>query len=142
MGQIQTKIALSNPREAELDPLEVEALVNTGAATLCIPEHVAIQLNLQVLEQREVTTADGNKHKCDYVGPVQIRFGNRSCFSGALVLGDSVLLGAIPMEDMDLVIHPLDRTVSVNPENPNMPSAIVKRNTLLPVKRPERDSLL
>jgi len=81
MGQIQTKIALSNPRKAELDPLEVEALVDTGAATLCIPEHVAIQLNLAVLEQREVTTADGSKRKCDYVGPVQIRFGNRSCFS-------------------------------------------------------------
>jgi len=134
MGQIQTKIALSNPRKTGLDPLEVEALVDTGAATLCIPEHVAIQLNLEALEQREVTTADGNKHKCDYVGPVQIRFGNRSCFSGALVLGDSVLLGAIPMEDMDLVIHPLDRKVSVNPESPNIPSAIVKRSTLLPVE--------
>ena len=55
--------------------LKVEALVDTGAVTLCIPEHVAIQLNLDVLEQREVTTAQGKKHKCDYVGPVQIRFG-------------------------------------------------------------------
>jgi len=47
-------------------------------------------------------------------------------FQCALVLGDSVLLGAIPMEDMDLVIHPLDRKVSVNPESPDIPSAIVK----------------
>ena len=126
MGQITTKIHLSNPRDVDLEPLEVEALVDTGAVTLCIPEHVAIQLNLDVLEQREVTTAEGKKHKCDYVGPVQIRFGNRSCFGGALVLGDGVLLGAIPMEDMDLVTRPLDGTVAVNPQSPNVPSAIVK----------------
>lgn len=126
MRQITTKIHLSNPRDAGLEPLEVEALVGTGAVTLCIPEHVAIQLNLDVLEQREVTTAEGEKHKCDYVGPVQIRFGNRSCFGGALVLGDSVLLGAIPMEEMDLVIRPLDETVTVNPQSPGVPSAIVK----------------
>jgi len=141
MGQIQTKITLSNPRKAELDPLEVEALVDTGAATLCIPEHVAIQLNLEVLEQREVTTTYGNKHKCNYVGPVQIRFGNRSCFGGALVLGDSVLLGAIPMDDMDLVIHPLDREASVNPESPNIPSVIVKKNTSLPMKNRTKFSI-
>jgi len=36
-----------------------------------------------------------------YVGPVEVKFENRSCFTGALVLGDEVLLGAIPREDMD-----------------------------------------
>ena len=126
MGQIHTKILLSNALEAGLEPLEVEALVDTGAAMLCVPDHVAGQLRLAVLEQREVTTADGKKHQCNYVGPVHLRFGNRSCFVGALVLGDGVLLGAIPMEDMDLVIHPLGRTVTVNPKSPDIPSAIVK----------------
>jgi len=33
-----------------------------------------------------------------------------------------VLLGAIPMEDLDLVIQPLTRTVTVNPASPNVPS--------------------
>lgn len=126
IGRPRTKILLSNAREAGLKPLEVEALVDTGAATLCVSEQVAGQLRLAVLEQREVTTADEKKHQCDYVGPVHVRFGNRSCFVGALVLGDSVLLGAIPMEDMDLVIHPLSRTVTVNPKSPDIPSAIVK----------------
>lgn len=126
MGQIHTKILLSNAREAGPEPLEVEALVDTRAAMLCVPDHVAGQLRLAVLEQREVTTVDGKKRQCNYVGPVHLRFGNRSCFVGALVLGDSVLLGAIPMEDMDLVIHPLGRTVTVNPKSPDIPSAIVK----------------
>ncbi len=126
MGQIHTRICLSNPRESMLAALEVEALADTGAITLGVPEHVAIQLNLETLEQREVTTADGQRRKCDYVGPVKVQFGNRSCFSGALVLGDRVLLGAIPMDDMDLIIHPTSRNVTVNPESPNIPSIIVK----------------
>lgn len=46
---------------------------------------------------------------------------------GALVLGDEVLLGAIPMEDMDLVVNPRDRTVDVNPASPNIASGIAKR---------------
>ena len=61
-----------------------------------------------------------------YVGPVQVKFGNRTCFTDALVLGDSVLMGAVPMEDMDLVVHPSKRKVSVNPKSPNIPSALVK----------------
>lgn len=126
MERPRTKISLSNAREAGLEPLEVEALVDTGAAMLCVPNYIAGQLKLAVLEQREVTTADGRKRQCDYVGPVHVRFGNRSCFVGALVLGDSVLLGAIPMDDMDLVIHPLGRRVTVNPKSPDIPSAIVK----------------
>ena len=62
-----------------------------------------------------------------YVGPVQVRFANRSCFTGALVLGDDVLSGSIPLEDMDLVISPRRQQVTVNPESPHLPSAIVKR---------------
>ena len=48
-------------------------------------------------------------------------------FVGALVLGDEVLLGAIPMEEMDLVVNPRDRTVDVNPDSPNIASGICKR---------------
>jgi hypothetical protein len=58
---------------------------------------------------------------------VEVTFGNRSCFVGALVLGDEVLLGAVPMEDLDLVISPGRRTVEVNPDSPNIPSSVVKR---------------
>jgi clan AA aspartic protease len=125
MGLIHTTITLSNPRHPELDKLDVESLVDTGAITLCIPEHVAIQLRLEEIEQREVTVADGTKKLVPYVGPIQVRFKNRNSFGGALVLGNQVLLGAIPMEDMDLVINPTRRTVTVNPESPNIPTAIV-----------------
>ncbi len=93
---------------------------------LCIPEHVAIQMGFRELERREVVLADGTRRSVSYVGPVEIRFANRRCFTGAMVMGDDVLLGAIPMEDLDVVVHPLTRTVTVNPESPNVPTAIAK----------------
>ena len=126
MGYIKTKIELKNPREERLKSLKIDALVDTGGLMLCIPEHICLQLQLQELEKREVTTADGKRGIVPYVGPVLIKFENRSCFVGALVLGDEVLLGAVPMEDMDLIISPAHRKVIVNPESPNFPHALVK----------------
>jgi len=41
-------------------------------------------------------------------------------------MGDQVLLGAIPMEDMDLVVIPSERKLAVNPRNPNIASSIAK----------------
>ena len=126
MGLVYAEIKLSNPRSAELKPLVTSALVDTGAITLCIPEHIALQLNLEEIEKREVTTADGKHIAVPYVGPIQINFEKRTCFTGALILGDSVLLGAVPMEDMDLVVSSRMQKLTVNPESPNMPSAVVK----------------
>jgi clan AA aspartic protease len=125
MGVIHTEIELRNALDSRLNPYVAHALVDTGAVLLCIPQHVATQLNLPQLQEREVTTADGNRHVCPYVGPVEVTFKNRSCFVGALVLGDEVILGAVPMEDLDLVIIPSSETVDV-PESPNLPQAQVK----------------
>ncbi len=73
-----------------------------------------------------MTTADEKSHVVPYVGPVEIRFQGRTCFTGAIVIGDSVLMGAVPMEDMDLVISPSGESIVVNPKSPNIPSAVVK----------------
>ena len=127
MGLVRAKIILRNPRESQLKPLDTEALVDTGSLHLCGPEHVALQLRLEELEKREVTTADAAKRLCSYVGPLEVHFENRACYTGALVLGDEVLLGVVPMEDMDLVISPSLRTVTVNPQSPNIPSSVAKR---------------
>ena len=120
MGLIYADIELANAREDELLPMTVNALVDSGALHMCIPQHVATQLKLRVLDRREVTIANGAAQTVDYVGPIQVRFGNRQCLVGALVLGDQALLGAIPMEDMDLVVNPARRALTVNPANPNI----------------------
>ncbi len=126
MGYVHAQIILKNPRLTKLKPLKVTALVDTGALMLCIPKHVAVQLKLEKDNDREITLADGSKRLVPYVGPIEVKFEKRNCFVGALVLGDEVLLGAVPMEDMDLVISPLHRRLEVNPESPNIPHALVK----------------
>jgi len=126
MGLVTAEISLENPREPTLRPLVINALVDSGSVHLCIPEHVRIQLKLEAVDEKEVTLADGGKKLVPYVGPVLIRFKNRVGFAGALVMGDQVLLGAIPMEDMDLVILPKERILDVNPNSPNIATSIAK----------------
>ncbi|OOP58045.1 MAG: clan AA aspartic protease [Candidatus Brocadia carolinensis] len=109
-----------------LKPVEVDAMADSGAVHLCIPEHIRIQLELDEIDKKEVTLADGSRKLVSYVGPIEIRFKNRIGFAGALVMGDQVLLGAIPMEDMDLVIIPKTRTVDINPFSPNIATSIAK----------------
>ncbi len=126
MGLVHAQIVLKNPRLPELEPLEVRALVETGAVHLCIPVSIQSQLQLESSEEREATLANGSRHRVPYVGPIQVQFQDRSGYVGALVLGDEVLLGSIPMEDMDLVVIPKSRSLEVNPESPNIGTAIVK----------------
>ena len=85
MGLIHGTVQLSNPTRPELQGLEVRALADSGAVHLCIPEHIAIQLQLRELELPEAILSDGLRR---------------------MVLGNEVLLGAIPMQDMDLVLRP------------------------------------
>jgi clan AA aspartic protease len=115
MGTAMAMLRLSNPKMQQLSSIEVEAVADTGAVLTCIPEHVAVQLRLETREEREVRIADGSVRTCRYVGPLQIDFANRSCFTGALVIGPEVLLGATAMEDMDLVVVPRSRNVMVKP---------------------------
>jgi len=105
-------------------------LVDTGALHLCLPEHIAIQLGYDIAspaQTKEITTADGKKHLCPYVGPVRISFKNRTGFVGAVVIGEEVLLGAIPMEDLDVVVVPSTLSIDVNPASPNIPSSQAKQ---------------
>ncbi len=122
MGLTRTAIQLRNPLRPDQAPLRVPALADTGAVYLCLPPAIAAEIGLSELERREVTLADGSRRLVPYGGPVEVRFGTRRCFVGAMLMGDEVLLGAIPMEDLDLVIQPLTRTVTVNPASPDMPS--------------------
>ena len=127
MGFVTAKFILKNPRRPDLQPLEVAAIADSGAVHLCIPEHVRVQLELEVMSHKEVVLADGSVRTVPYAGPIQLHFKNRVGFAGALVMGDQVLIGAIPMEDMDLVIIPLTRTLDVNPASPNVATSIARQ---------------
>ncbi len=120
MGLVDTHLELRNPRRPDLDALSVVALADTGSVFLCIPPSMSSALGLEPCGTKTLTLADGSKHRVPYVGPIEVRFKNRVGYTGAVVMGDEVLLGAIPMEDMDLVVIPRTRQVDVNPESPDI----------------------
>lgn len=126
MGLVHAEIGLRNPRLEDKNYIIQNCLVDSGALHLCIPKHIQIQLQLDEFDRKEVTLADGRRELVPYVGPIEVSFKNRKGFTGALVLGDEVLLGAIPMEDMDLVIIPSRRELDVNPQNPNISASMAK----------------
>ena len=126
MGLVIAKLVLKNPRLRRLAAVKVDALADSGAVHLCIPEHIREQLKLEAIDEKVVTLADGSKKRVPYVGPIEVRFKNRIGFAGALVMGNQVLVGAIPMEDMDLIVIPRTRTLDVNPKSPNIATTIAK----------------
>ena len=109
----------------ELPPISTQAKVDMTTMVMHLPASLATQLKLEEAEKREVTLDDGTRKFVPYLGPVQTTLGNRGSFCGAMVLGDTVLLGSIAMVDMDLVISPKHQHIEVNPDSPNFAQAIV-----------------
>ncbi len=131
MGLIYAEIELINSADIlfakkhyigkeEVKRIKVNALVDSGAMMLTINDSIREQLGLDVEEQRTVQTADGRIMKLDVVGPIEVRFKNRRSVTQALVMpGDQeVLLGAIPMEEMDVLIHPARQELIIHPDHP------------------------
>ena len=115
-------------KESEIRKVEVRALVDSGTYMLSINEEVKMQLDLPSIEEQVAELADGTLRKIEIVGPVNVRFMNRSTNVNAAVLPQEqeVLLGAIPMEDMDVLIDPKQQILIVNPAHPYMAKKSLK----------------
>jgi clan AA aspartic protease len=131
MGLIYAEIELINAGDLELakrnfmdadeiKKIRIDMLVDTGAYNLCINEEIQAQLQLSFVEKRSAFTADNRLKEMDVVGPVFVKFKNRttSCLAMVLPGNSEPLLGAIPLEDMDVLIHPLRQELIVNPDHP------------------------
>ena len=132
MGYVYADIELTNEEhvvlhrhgwlpESGIKRVTYRALVNSGAWDLVINEAVQQQLNLPVIERRPVEMADETLVEVDVVGPIHVRFESRTTIANAIVLpGTSeVLLGAYPMEGLDVIIDPKQERLLVNPPWPN-----------------------
>ena len=109
--------------EDEIHQITVHAMVDTGSIMLCINESIKQALNLRVRKKRRSQLANGQILELDVVGPVIVRYLDRECSTNALILPDDQepLLGAIPMEEMDLYVHPArNELLPVHPEGPIM----------------------
>jgi clan AA aspartic protease len=124
MGIIYQHIRLADFARDDLEEIDANALVGSGTAELCIPQHIANQLRLKQLQEREVRIANGDRVLVPFVGGVRVEVFGRQTVTSAIVMGDQVLLGAIPMEAMDLVIHPRSLTLMPNPDSPNVPASL------------------
>jgi clan AA aspartic protease len=137
MGVFRADIRLSNPVIDAIDELNALALVDTGAMHLCIPEALRAQLQLKGHDTRPVRIANGELIEVPYVGPIKIGLMGRECYTGAMVMGNEVLLGAIPLEDLDLHVDPLKGRLIPNPESPERPMSMSMSMAMgvLPVSR-------
>ena len=106
--------------EKEVKKVTINALVDSGAYMVTINENVRAQLDLPFIEKQFGRLADETLLELDVVGPVEVRFENRRTTVDAIVLpGNSeILLGSIPMEDMDVLIDPKQQKLVVNPAHP------------------------
>ena len=113
--------------EEEVKRMHINVLVDSGALMLCINERIQEILQFPVDEKKTVETADGRRLVCDLVKGVELRFENRRVSCRAIVLPDDSepLLGVIPMEEMDVLIHPQRQELIVNPDYPFMAHAKV-----------------
>jgi clan AA aspartic protease len=114
--------------EEEIKKMAINILVDTGALNLCINENMQAQLQLPFVEKRIGVTADGRRIETDMVGPVLLKFKNRTTSCLAMVLpGDNeALLGAIPLEDLDVLVHPQRLELIVNPDTPYIATMALK----------------
>ncbi len=114
--------------EEQIKRMRVSALVDSGSYMLVINDQIKQQLDLPVLGEATARLADESEIRAEVVGPVEIRFENRRITVDALLFHGNVepLLGAIPMEDLDVIIDPKGQRLIVNPESPYIARKHVK----------------
>jgi len=87
-------------------------VVDTGALTLVINEEIRQKLGLRVVGTRTATLADNTKKTVKIAQSVEVNWNNRSMVCRPWVVeSGNVLLGAIPLEHMDLMVDPVSQTV-------------------------------
>lgn len=119
VGHIHASIELVNEGDMEMvrrslmDPddvrkITVSALVDTGALMMAINENIQEYLQLPIAETRRLELANGKIMECPIGAPLIVRFKDHTAHCSAVILpGDSEpLLGAIPLEEMNVIIDP------------------------------------
>ena len=100
-------------KDAEVRMLKVDVMPDTGAWTLVINDEVREKLGLEIEDEVRSTLADGTIGKYPLTKPVKIQWKNRITFQSAIVVPNAkkVLLGALPLEGLDLVVDPVHQTL-------------------------------
>ena len=143
MGYVHAEIELTNHGDVEMNyrgllpedeirRVTTRALVDSGAWDLVLNEEVQRRLNLRVLGKQPVRLADETLLEVEIVGPVEVRFEDRSTIITAVALPTTseVLLGAYPLESLDAFIDPKRQKLLLNPKSPGNPTAYIRQVSL------------
>jgi len=118
MGLVHAEITLKNAvdvgdckrnllKEPEIRQTKVRAVVDTGAMTLVINEQLRIKLGLEIVGTKQATLANNAKETVQIAEPVEVHWKNRSMTCQPWVVSaGKILLGVIPLENMDLIVDP------------------------------------
>lgn len=126
MGETKVKLTLVNTidqgmakrgllNESQIRKVEIEAVVDTGATPLVIPENLRVRLGLDIEKTSAVTLAGGKHEICTVADPVEIIWNDRDTISRPIVLPsetDEALLGVYPLEEMDLMVDVVNQRLT------------------------------
>ncbi len=128
MGRVLTEATIENledlwaARKGVLPPEQVrritvsDALVDTGATLLSLPTRVIRQLGLSPRRTRRVTSSIGVGEAVMY-DAVRLTIQDRDCTVDVMEVPDEVpvLIGQLPLENLDLVVDLRGRRLTGNP---------------------------
>jgi len=124
MGMVHVEITLKNVYDEmkaseglikleDVRSVTVTAVADTGSLHLVINEELREKLGLMAMEDKTALNANGQQIPCKLAEGVKVKWKDRSAFCSALVIPDAkaVLLGAIPLEEMDLIVNPVTQEI-------------------------------
>ena len=122
MGKVVEKIKLINVFEPEKE-IELEAIIDTGATMLVLPQNVIDKLNLRKMREVKVRYANNKTEIKSIYGVVTVEICGRAGEFNVLAEpeGAQPLVGQIILEQLDLIVDPSTRKVIPNPRSPEMP---------------------
>ncbi len=139
MGEIRAKARLENERDAflceegrlprkKVRSCELEAVVDTGAALILLPQDLVEKLGLRKIDKTVVCLANEQKVELDLAGPLSVTIAGRRMTTDCLVgpPGCEPLIGQIVLERLDLIPDPLKQTLTPRPESPFLPTLKLK----------------
>jgi clan AA aspartic protease len=125
MGTFTEEITLVNARDignardglipdTKIRALTLKAMPDTGAWTLIINEEIRQKLGLAIVKKVESSLADGSTTEYGLTEPVEIRWKDRDISQQAVVIPNAgdILLGALPLEGMDLYVDPVNQRLA------------------------------
>lgn len=145
VGEIRVRVGLENDRDLALVAAgrlshgdarheEVDALVDTGAVLILLPQDLVERLGLVTFDKTVVSLANEDRIELDRAGTLTLTIGDRRMKTDCLVgpAGCEPLVGQIVLESLDLICDPLKRTLTPRPESPLRPTLKLKRSCAPP----------